>query len=260
MTIESVLFFGAHPDDETMIIGGTLAMLAQSGVQVRVVCATRGEGGEMGEPPVTTRANLGAVREAELRCAVEALGAVGAELLDYVDPLVGEGEALYPFTEDVPLLAGQFAAMIERDAPDVVLSHGIDGEYGHPAHQVVHRAARRAVDDLKVPPLFYTIAGNVPGIKDRIWNESEPAHLVLDVTPWLDVKERAALCHKSQHTLFKRRRKLKTVREALRTVESVHRCRPALAPGQMPDDPFAALMLDAGARHPDPGQAGKESA
>ena len=46
----NVLAFFAHPDDETMLIGGTLAILAQNGVRVHYVCATRGEGGEVGRP------------------------------------------------------------------------------------------------------------------------------------------------------------------------------------------------------------------
>ncbi|MBN1286446.1 MAG: PIG-L family deacetylase [Anaerolineae bacterium] len=250
MTIQSVVFFGAHPDDETMLIGGVLAMLAQR-ADLHIVCATGGEGGELGEPPAAPREQIGVTREAELRCAVAALGAVSLDLLGYVDPLIGPGDELSSFEADFETLVRQTRDLITQYAAGLVLTHGSDGEYGHPAHVLLHKAALAAVDGLPEPPLLYTGAGQVPGIEDHIWNKSDPAHFALDVTPWLDIKERAALCHVSQHALFKRRRQLKTVREALRTVESVYRRRPALAPDEAPGDPFAALLLGVGAWRPD---------
>lgn len=69
-----IVCFTAHPDDETVFAGGTLALLAGGEADVRVLCATRGEGGEMGEPPICLRAELGPKREGELRCAARALG------------------------------------------------------------------------------------------------------------------------------------------------------------------------------------------
>lgn len=253
--IRSVICFGAHPDDETMLIGGTLAMLAQRGVRVHVVSATRGEGGEMGDAPGVSRATLGAVREAELRGAAAALGAATVDILGYVDPVIGEDEALYAFEADFDTLTRQIADLCRRYDADVVLSHGADGEYGHPAHVLMHRAVLRAMSVLPPDALFYSFAAAVPGIEDHIWNTNEPAHLALDVRPWLDIKEAAALCHRTQHALFKRRRNLKTVREALRTVESVRRQHPPLPDGAPPDetphgDAFAALLRAAGAWQP----------
>ncbi len=248
--IQSLVFFGAHPDDETMLIGGTLAMLASRGVRVHIVCATRGEGGEIDPACDATRETLGAVREAELRCAARALGAASVDILGYVDPLIGEDEALFPFEVDFDTLTRQIADLCRRYEADVVLTHGADGEYGHPAHTLMHQAARRAMSALPPRTLFYSGAAAVPGIEDHIWNQSEPAHLALDVRPWLDIKERAALCHCTQHALFKRRRNLKTVREALRTVESVRRHLPPLDAGEPPDDAFAAMLRAAGAWQP----------
>ena len=71
----TVLAVFAHPDDETILAGGILAMLAEQGATLHLLLATRGEGGEPGEPPLTERSQLGMVREAELRCAAEKLGA-----------------------------------------------------------------------------------------------------------------------------------------------------------------------------------------
>ena len=65
MTMFNVLAIFVHPDDETMLVGGTLALLARSGAAVHYLSARRGEGGELGEPPLTTQENLGKVRETE---------------------------------------------------------------------------------------------------------------------------------------------------------------------------------------------------
>lgn len=235
----------AHPDDETMLCGGTLAILAARGLEIHVLCATRGEGGEMGEPPLGRREELGQVREAELRCACQALGVHGVEFLDYVDPAVGSENTLYSFTEDEDQLRAHLVAHLRRLRPDVLLTHGRDGEYGHPAHKLLHRATGAAFQRLRAegqgPAYFYTIAAAVPGLDDHIFNASEPADLIFELqgTPWFDAKEAAALCHVTQHGLFKRRRKAQTVREILRRVESLHRYWP-------PDGPDLAELLPDG--------------
>lgn len=247
--LRSAMIVVAHPDDETMLAGGTLAMLSAQGVRLHVLCATRGEGGELGEPPLGVRGELGAIREGEMRCAARALGVYHVEFLGYVDPLVGPDDALFPFKADFNTLAGQMYNAVRASGVELVLTHGSDGEYGHPAHQLVHRAARAAVERLGERVLLYSVAANVPGIEDRLWNESETAHFALDIRPWLDAKERAALCHQSQHALFKRRRKLETVREALRTTEGFYRQHPEPR-SPIPQDAFAAMLRTAGAWTP----------
>lgn len=241
----TLLCIVAHPDDETMLCGGILAGLAARGVQIQVLCATRGEGGEMGEPPLTTRELLGRMREQEMRCACEKLGVHSVQFLDYIDPTVGPDEDLYPFTEDEETLYHELLASMHRQRPDIILSHGRDGEYGHPAHRLLFRIAWRAFQNWlagkkvlprdvadRPEPYFYTIAAAVPGHEDRIYNDSEPADLVLHLegTPWLEAKATAALCHATQHALFKRRKKAQTVREVLRRVESLHRYWPTEGP------------------------------
>lgn len=240
----ALLCIVAHPDDETMLCGGTLAMLSARGAQIHVLCATRGEGGEMGEPPITDRARLGQVREAEMRRACRILGVHQVDFLNYTDPVVGPDNTLYPFTEDEEALRERITAHMRQVRPDIVLTHGRDGEYGHPAHKLIHRAVRDTFERLQNnghgPSFFYTIAAAVPGIADHLFNQSEPAHAIFDLsdTPWLDLKASAALCHRTQHALFKRRKKAKTVREILRRVESLHRYWP-------PDGPDALLIAAA---------------
>ncbi|MBN2472497.1 MAG: PIG-L family deacetylase [Anaerolineae bacterium] len=241
----------AHPDDETIMLGGTLAMLAQRGVRTHIVCATRGEGGDMGVPPlVAERALLGAAREAELRCALAELGSPTLALLGYIDPDVGPENILGPFDADFDTLVSQIGTQITAHIPNpaqgVVVAHGPDGEYGHPAHKLIHHATREAVARCAPEVPFYTVAAAVNGLDDHLWNDSRTAQFVLDITPWAEAKIAAMECHRTQHNLFLRRRKLTRVRDALRKYESFYRESPS-ADGRPPEDGFAALLRAAGA-------------
>jgi LmbE family N-acetylglucosaminyl deacetylase len=247
----NILAFFAHPDDETMLAGGTLALLARAGAQVHVLCATRGEGGEVGEPPVCSIEELGQVREAELVCAVQALGGRSLTFLDYVDPRMGPDEALFAYSADLARLAGQVAAAIRQFEIEAVLSHGSNGEYGHPAHVLSYQAARLAVEsfektDSGKTPLLYTVAASFPGHpRPRLSNPDDPAHLVLDIRPALEQKTAAALCHRSQQALFVRRqseeagRKL-SVPEVIIPLEGLRRAYPPS--GGLPEDELADLL------------------
>lgn len=250
--LKSALAIFAHPDDETVLAGGLIALLATQGVDVHVVCATRGEGGELGEPPVAkSQSALGSVRESELRCAVEALGAKLIQL-DYVDPIITEGETLHPFEADFETLAQQYAQIIMDTNAQLVLTHGTDGEYGHPAHVLVNKAVSRAINHYQPETLLYTICATIPDVpeEDRLLNQSDIAHYVLDITAWAQQKINAMECHISQHALFKRRRKLKTVVDALRSIESVRRVNPVWAYEAPPKDTFGDLLRLGGAWSP----------
>jgi LmbE family N-acetylglucosaminyl deacetylase len=232
----NIMAFFAHPDDETMLAGGTLALLAKNGADVHYVCATNGEGGEVGEPPVSTIEKLGETREKELVCAVQALGGKSLTLLKYIDPRVGPDNELYPFTDDLTVLGGRVAASIRQNHVEAVFTHGSNGEYGHPAHILCHQAAFAAVlsFDESERPLFYTVSASFPDHPyPRLANEDNPAHLVIDVTPVLEQKTAAAMCHTSQHALFVRRRSEQagrqvTVPEVILKVEGIHRHLPAV--------------------------------
>ncbi len=244
----NVLAFFAHPDDETMLCGGTLSLLAAAGARVTVLCATRGEGGELGEPPVCARDQIARVRSQELACAVQALGCHDLVFLDYVDPLVGPGEELYAFSQDEEKLAMELQEQLERSGAQALLTHGSNGEYGHPAHTLIYRAARRAVAACgQSAPLWYTIQAAYPSHpRPRLMNADDPAHLVVDVSKVLDRKAQAALCHRTQHDLFMRRTAELvghpvTVEETVLPEESLRRVHPVVN-GQ-PDDGLSRLLI-----------------
>ena len=196
-----VLAFFAHPDDETMFLGGTLAALAEGGSEVHYLCATRGEGGEVGEPPLCLRSELGAWREKELADAVSVLGGKSLEFLNYQDPMVGLDGELFSYTNDLPRLAVELSQRIQSLAPDLILSHGPDGEYGHPAHIQSYQGIRLAIDQLPEPtPLHFA-----PCWLSRDTGEfTPPPDLLLDVSRWIEIKVKAASCHQTQQALFLR--------------------------------------------------------
>jgi LmbE family N-acetylglucosaminyl deacetylase len=226
----SLLCLVAHPDDETMLCGGTLALLAARGVAVHLVCLTRGEGGELGEPLRCWRDQLGEVREQELVCAVGKLGGRSLTFLGYVDPLIGPGDTLSAPAHDPVMLSGQIVNCIKQFTPEAVLTHGSNGEYGHPAHQLMHTVTRIAVESLGAEaPVLYSFSANYPDHPyPRLANADDAADVLVDVSAYLDRKEAAALCHATQNALFVRRRSQQTgrpltVREVLLTTEAFHR-------------------------------------
>ena len=212
-----------------MLAGGTLALLARNGANVHYLCATRGEGGEVGEPPLCTLDDLGAVRTREINCAVQVLGGESLTVLDYVDPRVGPGEELYPYTEDNSALTSEIVDHINRISADVVITHGSNGEYGHPAHVLSHQAVKAALATLDEKRLdLLTVSAVFPGHpRPRLANDDDPADFVVDVAPTLTIKTEAALCHRTQHALFVRRSSREagrqmSVPEVIMSVESLH--------------------------------------
>lgn len=131
-----VLGVFAHPDDETMCAGGTLAKYASAGADVRVVSLTRGGAGEIRDASLATRATLTDVRERELAAAGEALGLAGTTCLDYPDLGLSDVDS----RELVQLVS----TMLDEVDPHVVITFGPDGFSGHPDHTAVGAAATAA--------------------------------------------------------------------------------------------------------------------
>lgn len=123
----------AHPDDESFGVAGTIARATLTGHAVAVVCATRGEEGQIADPSLATPENLGQVREQELRTAVAAVGVSDVVFLDYIDGHLAEAD------QDEAL--GRVVAQIRRFRPDVVVTFDPKGGYGHVDHMAIHRLA-----------------------------------------------------------------------------------------------------------------------
>jgi LmbE family N-acetylglucosaminyl deacetylase len=245
----SLLCLVAHPDDETVLCGGTLALLAARGVDVHVLSLTRGEGGEAGEPPLVERDGLGAAREQEMVCAVGKLGGKSLTFMGYVDPNIGPGEELGAPEHDPKMLSGQIVASLKQTQAQVLLTHGSNGEYWHPAHKLLHTLSLVAAASLSdAAPLVYSFAASYAAHPyPRLANADDPADLVVDVTSVMDRKVAAALCHATQNALFVRRRSEEAgrrleVREVMLAEESFRLQWPA--PSQA-GDPFTEWLAGA---------------
>ena len=143
----------AHPDDESLGFGGTFAKYAAEGVETYLVTATRGERGRFG--PAGKRGDpreVGCVRETELRAAAAVLGIREVFMLGFPDGLVDQV---------APNIA--IAALVEhirRIQPDVVITFGAEGAYGHPDHIAISQFATAAV--VCAADCKFRIAGSVP--------------------------------------------------------------------------------------------------
>ncbi len=116
-----------HPDDESLGMGPTLAKYAAQGVETYLVCATRGERGWNGlENENPGLAELGRLRQGELQAAAQILGLRGVFHLDYLD---GDVDRAGPAQ-----IIARLVAHIRRLRPQVVVTFGYDGNYGHPDH------------------------------------------------------------------------------------------------------------------------------
>ncbi len=126
----------AHPDDETLCAGGTLAKYASAGADVRVVSYTKGGAGQIRDASTATRATLTAAREKELAAAGKELGLTETRCLDHPD---GELSSI-----DDAVMVGIASELLRELDPDVVITFGPDGFSGHPDHIAVGAAVTSA--------------------------------------------------------------------------------------------------------------------
>ena len=244
----------AHPDDESLGVGGTLAKYVSEGVEVLVVTATRGERGRFrghraDEPQHPGPERLGQLREAELRAAAEALGIHALTLLDYRDQ---ELDAANPAEA-----AAQIALQLRRSRPDVVITFGPEGAYGHPDHIAISQYTTAALvvagdssirlggDDGPAPhrvkKLYYLawpastwaayleaftkVSSTVDGVERQVvpWPDWAIT-TVVDTRRFWPTVWRAISCHESQIAAYARLKELSPERhEALWGAQSFYR-------------------------------------
>jgi len=126
----------AHPDDEAFCAGGTLAHYCAQGAEAAVVSITKGQAGQIRDAGPATRRTLGDVRAKELEAACSVLGVATARCLDYQDGTLADLAA--------GVVVDEVAALLREFRPDVVITFGDDGAYGHPDHVTVSRAVTSA--------------------------------------------------------------------------------------------------------------------
>ena len=206
----------AHPDDESLGTGGTLAKYAREGIETFLVTATRGERGRFTDGvPRPSDEVVGQTREAELRAAASALGVQNLQILGYPDGALDSVNAAT--AQDA------IAAQIRHVRPHVVVTFGPDGAYGHPDHvaisQLTMAAIVRAAGDHAVSKLYHIawsaatwhayqtalkkLTCTVDGVERAVTATPEWA-----VTTRIDTSEvgatvwRAVQCHRTQMSIY----------------------------------------------------------
>lgn len=154
----TAVFFHAHPDDEAIATGGTMALAADAGHQVVLVLATSGEHGEPVEGVLGDDEALGTRRADEARAAAAVLGAERVELLGYVDSgMMGEPTNDAPecfWQADVDQAAERLASILRDVDAELLVIYDENGNYGHPDHIQVHRVGVRAAELTGIGQVF----------------------------------------------------------------------------------------------------------
>jgi LmbE family N-acetylglucosaminyl deacetylase len=210
MKTGGVLAVFAHPDDESLLAGGTLAACARAGLDVGLLSLTRGELGEIADPALATRDDLAAVRAGELEAAGRILGASWAECLDFPD-----GSLEWAAADAVrDTVAGRIAEHGVR----AVITFASEGLYWHPDHLATHRLTVEAAARASEPVWLYGATWPL-GLAERLvaelqarglgaglWGlepaafgaEEDAITTVLDVSDFLSAKLAALRAHRSQ--------------------------------------------------------------
>ena len=128
----------AHPDDESMGMGGTLAKYAAEGVETYYVCASRGERGWFGSEETNPGLErLGQIRTQELENAIKELGVKELHFLNYIDGDVDKAN----YAEAI----GKIVTHIRKIQPQVIVTFPPDGNYGHPDHIAIGQFTQAAI-------------------------------------------------------------------------------------------------------------------
>ena len=228
----TLVCFHAHPDDESISTGGTLARASAEGHRVVVVIATNGDYGEVPDD-LADGETLVDRRRAETTRSAAALGVHRVEWLGYKDSgMTGWEQNADPesfLQAPVDEAAERFAHILREEQADVVTVYDWHGNYGHPDHVKVHTVGHRAADLAGTPRVFEATmnrehivrlitaareAGLVPiGNEDGEFDPNGAADdgnpfgtaeaeltLSVDVTAYLHAKRESLRCHRSQIT------------------------------------------------------------
>jgi LmbE family N-acetylglucosaminyl deacetylase len=219
----TLVCFHAHPDDESIATGGTMAKAVRDGHRVVLVVATRGEHGEVDDGVLAPDEQLWERRVEETERSAKVLGVHRVEFLGYVDSgMIGTPENDLPgsfWTADVDEAAERLAAILREEHADVLTVYDSDGGYGHPDHIQVHRVGIRAGELAETPRVFESTMNRdhimrLMALAGQDLGEEAPGEIevstfgrpedvittTVDVSDFVDTKRRSMQAHSSQIT------------------------------------------------------------
>ncbi|HWE64895.1 MAG TPA: PIG-L family deacetylase [Chloroflexota bacterium] len=135
----------AHPDDE-VTMAGAFRRYHDDGVTTALICATRGEEGEISDPALATHETLGQVREQELREASRIMGIEDLTFLDYHDGRLADADPVEA--------TGRIVRQIRRLRPQVIVTFDANGGYGHRDHMAIYRLTTSAFQQAGDPEAY----------------------------------------------------------------------------------------------------------
>ena len=221
----TLVSFHAHPDDEAIACGGTMAMASAAGHRVVLVLATAGECGEVSEGVLAAGETLGERRQKEVNDAAAILGVARVEILGYRDSgMIGTSQNEDPdcfWQTPIDEAAVRLARILAEERPDAFTVYDEHGNYGHPDHIQVHRVGVRAAEMAAVERVYeatmnrdhfrrlmaraaelgFGEVGDLPDMDDVSDQMGLPEELLttaIDVSAHLDTKRRAMAAHASQ--------------------------------------------------------------
>jgi len=233
----------AHPDDETFAVGGTLAYYSAAGFRCDLFCATDGDAGRSSGVPVSSRAELAALRRKELRSAATTLGIE-------VVVMGGLGDGTLHQIDPTPLI-GEIVRFLRQRRPAIVMTFGPEGApNAHRDHRAISRATTAAFFLAGIPTeysdqlpaglephcasrLFY-VAWQPPPPEAELRAQSLAATAAIPIARWHERKLAAFMAHETQHDHVER---FKTL--GLSDVEYF-----ALAAGTPQPQPMIADLFD----------------
>jgi LmbE family N-acetylglucosaminyl deacetylase len=158
MSRRTLVTFHAHPDDESIATGGTMARAAAAGHRVVLVIATRGELGLVADGLLRDGETLAERRVVETAAAAAILGVERVEFLGYRDSGMADDPRRDDngsfWTADVEEAAARLAAILDEERADALTIYDYKGNYGHPDHIQVHRVGHRAAELAGTPAVF----------------------------------------------------------------------------------------------------------
>jgi N-acetylglucosamine malate deacetylase 2 len=202
---KSIFFSFAHPDDESFSVAGIASKYGAQGVRLALSCATRGQAGKAGDPPICSPEQLPVVREAELREAATLLGIEHLHLLEYRDKHLA---AAAP--EEI---RRQLLSFIRLYRPQIVITFDPNGANLHSDHIAISRFTSDAVA-AAADPRWFPEAGPPHLVQRLLWTTPVPLYklalvpnladqpgvdFVIDIKPWWERKAQALRAHRTQH-------------------------------------------------------------